>query len=221
MEQMADRLRQARENAGFAKAADACEAFGFKYSTYAGHENGSRGIRADALQRYAKDFGVSVEWLMTGKGGKHKAEAPQLTISGESYLPVPIYDIRASAGAGALAEDGAPTAHQIFRAQWLSRLTRSSVDKLAVIQVSGDSMWTTLQDGDTVLVDLSVKRIVKDGIYVLSLEDELLVKRCSRELETGDVIVASDNPAYPIQKVSSADKLNVAGRVIWIGRALG
>lgn len=154
-------------------------------------------------------------------------EAPPVSLSpkapaqSEEFLTVPIYDLRASAGPGALVDDGEPMGYQPYRAQQLSRLTRSSTDHLAVITVGGDSMWETLHDGDQVLVDLSVNRIVRDGIYILSFEDELLVKRCQRDLETKEVIVKSDNPVYDNFRISSADKLNVIGRVIWIGRALG
>lgn len=158
-------------------------------------------------------------------GDVSRIEAQQLpavhNTSNESFLTVPIYDIRASAGAGALVEDGEPTGYQPYRQQELARLTRSSSDSLAVIQVAGDSMWETLHDGDKVLVDRSVERVVRDGIYVLNFEGELLVKRCQRDLETKDIIVASDNAAYKTMTVSSEHNFTVIGRVIWIGRALG
>ena len=144
-----------------------------------------------------------------------------LTIANQSYMPIPVYDIRASAGAGALVEDGQPTAHQVFRDNFIRRLSNAPIEKLAVIQVSGDSMWETLHDGDTVLVDRSVDKIVKDGIYILAFDGELLVKRCQRDLSDGSVIVMSDNPKYQSFKVSEADRLRVLGRAIWIGRALG
>ncbi len=139
----------------------------------------------------------------------------------DEFITVPIYDIRASAGAGALVEDGEPTGWQPYRNQELSRLTRASTIDLAVIQVAGDSMWETLHDGDKVLVDRSINRIVKDGIYVIAFEGELLVKRCQRNLEDGSVLVSSDNKAYSPFSVTEADRLNIIGRVIWIGRALG
>lgn len=140
---------------------------------------------------------------------------------GDPVLTVPIYDIRASAGAGALVEDGEPTGFQPYREQELSRLTRASTMELAVIQVAGDSMWETLHDGDKVLVDRTVQRVVRDGIYILAFEGELLVKRCQRDLENGDVIVKSDNPAYDAFRITNGSALDVIGRVIWIGRALG
>lgn len=62
---------------------------------------------------------------------------------------------------------------------------------------------------------------MKDGIYVIAFEEELLVKRCQRNLEDGSVLVSSDNKAYSPFTVSTVDRLEVIGRVIWIGRALG
>ena len=135
--------------------------------------------------------------------------------------PVPIYDIRASAGAGALVEDGEPTDYQPFRVQQLDRLTRSKPENLAVITVSGDSMWETLHDGDSVLVDRSVQRVVREGIYILLFEEELLVKRCQRNIETGALMIMSDNPAYKDYEVNNLENFSVLGRVVWIGRALG
>lgn len=68
----AARLRQARKDAGFHSAAAAAEALGVKYPTYASHENGSRGIESEALQHYARRFGVSVDWLLTGIGDSQR-----------------------------------------------------------------------------------------------------------------------------------------------------
>ena len=67
MDDMAHRLVLAREAAGYERAADAAQAFGWRYSTYAGHENGSRGFKRLA-ETYARCFSVSLEWLLTGKG---------------------------------------------------------------------------------------------------------------------------------------------------------
>ena len=63
-----ERLVAAREKAGFETAAEAASALGVSYSTYAGHENGSSGFRRDTAAQYARRFGVSLEWLITGRG---------------------------------------------------------------------------------------------------------------------------------------------------------
>src|ERR1041385_731612 len=61
------RLRRAREHAGFMRASDAARAMGIEEPTYLGHENGSRGL-SRAAQRYAKFFRVSLDWLLAGRG---------------------------------------------------------------------------------------------------------------------------------------------------------
>lgn len=68
MIQIAQRLRLAREAAGFATATDAAARFGWAASTYAGHENGHRGIRTSVLADYARAFRVDASWLLNGSG---------------------------------------------------------------------------------------------------------------------------------------------------------
>lgn len=63
-----ERLKAAREHAGFESAAVAAEAVGVAYPTYAGHENGSSGFRSDKGELYARKFKVRFEWLMRGRG---------------------------------------------------------------------------------------------------------------------------------------------------------
>jgi Peptidase S24-like len=61
------RLRFAREQAGYASASDAARAIGVEEPTYLGHENGSRGL-SRAAPRYARFFHVSLDWLLEGRG---------------------------------------------------------------------------------------------------------------------------------------------------------
>jgi hypothetical protein len=68
MSELSERLVKAREHAGFANAAEAAEALGVAYSTYAGHENGSSGFKYKTGELYARRFKVDFTWLMTGKG---------------------------------------------------------------------------------------------------------------------------------------------------------
>lgn len=72
-----ERLRRARELAGYVTATAAAEAMGVPYGTYSTHENGSRGFDADQAARYAKFFKVRAEWLLLNKGGP-KREAASL-----------------------------------------------------------------------------------------------------------------------------------------------
>lgn len=66
----ADRLREARNDAGFKFASEAARALGVKEPTYAGHENGSRDFDDDSAALYGRRFGVRPEWLIYGTGPK-------------------------------------------------------------------------------------------------------------------------------------------------------
>jgi len=68
MMEISNRLRTARQRAGFDSAAAAARRFGWREPTYAAHENGSRGVRPDAAETYAKAFKVDPTWLLFGTG---------------------------------------------------------------------------------------------------------------------------------------------------------
>ena len=74
------RLKQSRIKAGFKTAASAAAYLGIPYGTYSGHENGSRGIRDDELQHYAKTYKISLYWLAFGD----KAARAQLKLIGHA-----------------------------------------------------------------------------------------------------------------------------------------
>jgi len=89
---LGDRLKQARAAAGFETAALAAERVGVPYHTYAQHENGTRGFRADKANLYARAFGVSPVWLLFGKGEAGVSEPGARFVP--AFLPVR-YRVRA------------------------------------------------------------------------------------------------------------------------------
>ncbi len=99
-------------------------------------------------------------------------------------------------------------------------VTAAPADELAVIAVHGDSMYPTLADGDTILVDLTQRRPSGDGIYIIRFGEFVLVKRLHLDPVRREVTISCDNANYPpLAPVDPAD-IDVAGRVIWVGRRL-
>ena len=138
----------------------------------------------------------------------------------EEYLDVPVYDIKASAGAGALVADSSvPAVYEKFRMSFLQGLVDGSYDKVSLITVTGDSMEGTLRPGDQILVDRSAARWMGDGIYVLQVDGVLQVKRLQRD-DDGSLLIRSDNPAYQTIKPKKGLPFEVIGRVVWFARAL-
>lgn len=142
-------------------------------------------------------------------------------VVGVDYARIPLYDIRASAGRGSLAADGEPIGWRLFEMDWIRSIAGTKLDQLAVVKVSGDSMWDTLHDGDHVLVDRGRRALAQPGIFVLALDAELIVKRVSMDFQSRAVTIISDNAKYPPQMVDDPELLRVVGRVIWLGRGVG
>lgn len=65
--EIARRLREARLASGYESSAEAADAMDLGYTTYASHENGSRGMTAKSLSRYAAFYRVNLVWLAEGK----------------------------------------------------------------------------------------------------------------------------------------------------------
>jgi phage repressor protein C with HTH and peptisase S24 domain len=133
-----------------------------------------------------------------------------------AFCSVARLDIAASAGAGASAIEGRALADLGFTDGWLRRLKPvGRLDRLSVIEVAGSSMLPTLAPGDEILVDRD-DTMRRDGIFVLRVDDTLIVKRLVRE--RARLRVVSDNPeAEPPPQQGYV----VIGRVLWAGRRLG
>lgn len=136
-----------------------------------------------------------------------------------TLIPIPRYDIGASAGPGAFDGSEVPVAHVGFEPNWLRQLCRGRIEELSIIRVRGDSMFPTLADGDDIMIDRSTNaKRLHDGIYVLRRDDTLIVKRLAVNPSTMRVTVSSDNPAYPTWGELKPSSIDVVGRVVWTGR---
>jgi len=72
-----DVLRSARIARGFASAAEAARHFGWNEVTYTAHENGGRGIKREAAQRYGVAFGIDPATLLGLTTGNVHFDADQ------------------------------------------------------------------------------------------------------------------------------------------------
>jgi phage repressor protein C with HTH and peptisase S24 domain len=134
---------------------------------------------------------------------------------------VPRLMLGASAGPGGLGEDGDPAGKFGFDPAWLRKLG-AKPDALSIIQVQGDSMTPTLQDGDDIMVDRNdAGAKLRNGVYVIRIDDTLMVKRLKVAPKKAHVKVLSDNEAYPPIEESKTGQVEVIGRVVWAGRKVG
>ena len=166
-----------------------------------------RKLDADDRRVLARYFGVD-EILL---GGSPAGRSPAMVM-------VPRLALDASAGPGALAEGERVRDQLGFAADWLRAHGARRLELLSLLQVSGESMLPTLADGDEILVDRGdATEDLRDGIYVIRLDDTLMVKRIAVD-SAGGFAIRSDNPAAAAAIDPAAAR--IIGRVIWFGRSL-
>jgi phage repressor protein C with HTH and peptisase S24 domain len=167
-------------------------------------------LKEEERRKLARYFSVPETML----GGPPESEQ-----AAGGLVTVKRHPVTVSAGPGALVNEEVGKAYFAFDERWLKELTPSQPSKLSIVRVEGDSMAPTLNAGDEILVDLGdAAERLRDGIYVLRIDDAVVVKRLALNPMGRRVTVQSDNPAYPDWPDCSLDDIKPIGRVIWAGR---
>lgn len=165
----------------------------------------------------ARHFGVA-EHLLSGfpspKGGRFS-----MSRSTKSVL-LPKLSLGASDGPATRDDDEQSTDAVAIDPRWL-RGIGVQPSHASVIRIDGEAMAPTLRHGDDIIVDHSdtIGRL-RDGIYVLRLEEVLMVKRIAIGPRRGIFSIVSDNTLYPSWGEMDLDLVTVVGRVAWVGRSL-
>lgn len=217
-EEVASRLRKARENAGFGTVAEAARSLGVNYQTYAGHENGNSGFKSPAAQLYSRKFKVSLDWLLTGRG----------EMRGQGVIPAEI------------EVAGLPVLGKIQAGHWLetsfidtegepellpvARDARFPRARQYALRVVGDSMSLDYPDGSYVTcVDFAESGLaITEGMTVHVERHrshgqmvEITLKMVARNAKGGWLLVPrSSNPVHqPVSFTGNADDIIVKGVV--------
>ena len=222
------RLRWARERAGFLDAAQFARAVRMKPVTYRAYELDQNGFAKYANQ-FARRLGVTGEWLLEG-GPIPDTEPPEPPAVAEFGTPeiltdkfgielVRKVDISYAMGDGAIIEDYPETGFFPFSREFLRMFSRSPVDKIFLASGHGDSMEPTIRRDELVLVDAGQSRVtLQDQIWALTWAGAGMIKRL-RRLPGDRYLIMSDNQSVPDQE-AEADDVHVVGRVVWAARGL-
>jgi len=146
--------------------------------------------------------------VITGKDSPHEFDR---------YIPIPQYDIAASAGIGAFVEDHAEVEMVLIDRNWLTTHLKAKPQDVSMIDVCRDSMNPTLGHGDVLIVTSDLSRL-SDGIYVVRYDGLLQVKRLQFQ-PRNKIRVTSDNPMYRPYLVNLAQEgleFQIVGKVIYI-----
>ena len=128
-----------------------------------------------------------------------------------------VNEIVASAGTGAEVINERITDRVKFRRPWMRRRGMQA-HLCRIVTVIGESMEPTLPDGASILVDMGQQEPRDGKIFVVRVEDEIVVKRLMRHPDAG-WLLKSDNPnkqAWPTRPWP--DEAKIVGEVKWLGR---
>lgn len=240
MTDMGERLRKAREDAGFSSATKAADALGVSASTYRAHENGQNEFGLREAQAYGKKFKVDSFWLLSGVNRdpalikyteERKAAAVEemqerrrrSSIASGVISPGDIaeLDIHAGMGGGGLlhveSDGDGHVAPEFVSGHWsFPDHVKSSIRNIKsvyALPVIGDSMEPTILGGAIVFVDTKHNTPSPPDIYAVDYGDGLMVKRIELLPQSELIKVISDNDRYSNYDLSR-ESVAVYGRVI-------
>ncbi|EPU4133924.1 XRE family transcriptional regulator [Klebsiella pneumoniae] len=215
---LAERLREAR------KAADMTQktlgdAVGVSQAAIQKIETG-RAAQTTKLLDIAKALRVRPEWLSSGTGAMRADGEDDKKPShiNHDVFRVDILDLAVSAGPGIVNQEFVEILHSVEYAPAEARhmFDGRKAENIRIINVRGDSMSGTIEPGDLLFVDISVKSFDGDGIYAFLYDDTAHVKRLQKMKDK--LLVISDNKSYAAWDPIEKDEMN---RVFVFGKVIG
>lgn len=176
----------------------------------------------DVLERISEVTGVSLGWLASGQGpmkGTHLSDKPEEL---QPHVPmtavsIPMYEVEAAAGAGSWINEENIVDYWYLPHSWL-RQERLEHANLCIINAIGDSMAPGINSGDRLLVKLNINRDKGlEGVFVISLDGNLRVKRLEVSMFPHGYRIRSDNELYKEEFVPASEmqeRLHIIGEVV-------
>lgn len=149
---------------------------------------------------------ISINWMLYGQ------DPSSLIDSTDRYWIKYFPTVSVSAGGGSF--DAEDEYEQLDLPDFFVDIIggKENVKNIEAINVTGDSMEPTLNNGNIIFIDKTKQNVNKDGIYAFINENGLFVKRIQIRVD-GGLDVISDNKEYPMQIVNK-EGINVLGKVV-------
>lgn len=140
----------------------------------------------------------------------------QFKVDPNDYRWVPVLNVKVSGGMGLEALSEHVVAFNGYRKDWLEKKGLLEA-VLSEVTVEGPSMEPVLRDGETVLVNHSANEIRGGDIYVIRINDDLVVKYL-QQIPGDRLQVSSENSTafrpYEISMDELGNGVDIIGRVV-------
>ena len=200
--QVADRINQKMTEHSLSQA-DLIRGTGAGRATVSGWVNGTNKPSAKHLDTLAKTLKTTSSWLLTGASDINQNFQTVETWDSNTPLEddevkIPFFkDFSFACGSGSMNEYIANEKRKLRISKAILRNLSISKDNAVAATASGDSMVPTIQDGDTIHIDLGRKEIKDGRIFVICIGGLHYAKRLYN-MPFGGVRIVSDNAIeYP------------------------
>ena len=130
-------------------------------------------------------------------------------------VQIDVLDVRACCGNGVENFTENVIGQQMMTLPALRELTSSAPENIKIIKAIGESMMPTIHTDDIVWIDISVKTPTSDGLYILCVGSDLLIRRIQiNPFDNTATVIADNNKYLPIPRQNYRD-INVVGKVIY------
>lgn len=176
------------------------------------HLKKKNGVPYEQIAKFCAKRRISINWVLFDQLPKSLEEETQ------KYSRIKHFaDINASAGGGSFNYDE-NYEYLVVDKKLLDSLYKSknaNAQSIIALNVAGDSMEPTLYDKEIILFDKDNKDVTKGGIFIVSTNAGLFVKRVALRTD-GSLELISDNKSYNSERVEHCemDSINLLGRVI-------
>ncbi len=149
---------------------------------------------------------ISINWLLYGQ------DPSSLVDSTDRYWIKYFPTVSVSAGGGAF--EGEDDFEKLDLPDFFVNIIggEDNLKNIEAINVTGDSMEPTLNNGNIIFIDRTKNDTAKDGIYAFVNENGLFVKRIQKRID-GSLDIISDNKEYPMQ-IANKNDITILGKVV-------
>lgn len=167
----------------------------------------------DDVMNISRFLGISSDWLMNGTGGM----STTFTSPATDMVELEQVDIKGSCGLGAINFNDVPEIKRILVTNtWFTKnFAFYNPNSIKIVTAQGDSMEPEINDGDAVFIDITDKELLRDGIYLLSVDGEIFIKRVQKLIGKKIALISSNKAYKDIEVPIDTDiEIRFIGRVI-------
>lgn len=176
----------------------------------------ARGVSKQGMLTAQRVIGCSAVWVETGKGQMQVSGGIDVAVEDDDYISFDLLDVQAAAGDGA-SEVAFPEVVQNVNVleSWAKSALGGDLSRIRLISARGTSMQGTVENGDVLFVDATIRMYDGDGLYVIVRGGDIQVKRLQK-LHGDRLAVISDNRSYKSEELEAneANGVQICGRVL-------